>query len=44
MSLLFLKGFLIGLAIAAPVGAIGVLCIQCSLHHGFKIGLRIPWG
>jgi threonine/homoserine/homoserine lactone efflux protein len=44
MPLLFLKGFLIGLAIAAPVGAIGVLCIQRSLHHGFKIGFMTGLG
>lgn len=35
----FMKGILIGFAIAAPVGPIGILCIQRSLNHGFKIGL-----
>lgn len=39
MLILFLKALLIGFAIAAPVGPIGILCIQRSLHNGFKIGL-----
>ena len=35
MSLnLFLKSFLIGISIAAPVGPIGVLCIRRTLAHG----------
>lgn len=40
---LFFKGFTIGIAIAAPVGPIGVLCIQRTLtrgaFHGFVTGL-----
>lgn len=36
--LIFVKGLIIGLAIAAPVGPIGVLCIQRSLQEGFKLG------
>lgn len=39
MLTLFLKGFIIGFAIAAPVGPIGLLCIQRSLNEGFRIGL-----
>lgn len=39
-----LKGILIGFAIAAPVGPIGILCIQRSLHDGFKIGLMTGLG
>jgi len=39
-----LKGLLIGFAIAAPVGPIGILCIQRSLHDGFKIGLSTGMG
>lgn len=38
MLVFFIKGLIIGFAIAAPVGPIGVLCIQRSLHDGFKIG------
>jgi threonine/homoserine/homoserine lactone efflux protein len=44
MFALFLKGLLIGFAIAAPVGPIGILCIQRSLHDGFKIGLMTGMG
>ncbi len=44
MTLLFLKGLMIGLAIAAPVGPIGILCIQRSLHDGFKIGFMTGMG
>jgi threonine/homoserine/homoserine lactone efflux protein len=44
MLILFIKGFIIGFAIAAPVGPIGVLCIQRSLHNGFKIGLMTGLG
>ncbi|MGI9252445.1 MAG: LysE family translocator [Thermomicrobiales bacterium] len=36
---LFLRGLLIGLAIAAPVGAIGVLCIRRTLADGRLAGL-----
>jgi threonine/homoserine/homoserine lactone efflux protein len=35
----FLKGLLIGFSIAAPVGPIGILCIQRTLNHGFRSGL-----
>ena len=35
---LFLRGFLIGLAIAAPVGPIGVLCIRRTLADGRPVG------
>src|SRR4029077_8267163 len=41
---LFIKGLIIGFAIAAPVGPIGILCIQRSLHDGFKIGLMTGMG
>lgn len=44
MLTLFLKGLIIGLAIAAPVGPIGLLCIHRSLTHGFKMGLMTGLG
>ena len=44
MLALFIKGLIIGFAIAAPVGPIGVLCIYRSLHDGFKIGLMTGLG
>lgn len=36
---LFIKGFIIGFSIAAPVGPIGILCIQRTLAHGNVQGL-----
>lgn len=44
MSDLFLKGLIIGFAIAAPVGPIGILCIQRSLYDGFNVGLMTGLG
>lgn len=44
MLMLFLKGVLIGLAVAAPVGPIAVLCIQYTLLEGFKVGLMAAMG
>jgi putative LysE/RhtB family amino acid efflux pump len=38
-ALLFLKGLLLGLSIAAPVGPIGILCIRRSLEAGFWPGV-----
>jgi threonine/homoserine/homoserine lactone efflux protein len=35
----FWRGFVIGLAIAAPVGAIGLLCIRRTLAYGRLVGL-----
>jgi threonine/homoserine/homoserine lactone efflux protein len=35
---LFIKAFVIGLSIAAPVGPIGVLCIRRTLMFGRRIG------
>lgn len=35
---LFLQGLVIGFCIAAPVGPIGVLCINRALQEGFKAG------
>jgi len=42
--MLFLRGLLTGFAIAAPVGPIGLLCIQRTLRSGFAIGLRTGMG
>jgi threonine/homoserine/homoserine lactone efflux protein len=38
-SELFFKGFIIGFSIAAPVGPIGILCIQRTLARGNVQGL-----
>ena len=40
----FLKGLAIGFSIAAPVGPIGVLCIQRTLAHGRFIGFASGLG
>lgn len=39
LSLLFLKGILVGFLIAAPVGPIGILCIRRSLAGRYGLGL-----
>lgn len=36
---LFIRGLILGFAIAAPVGPIGLLCIQRTLNEGRAIGL-----
>lgn len=41
---LLVKGLLIGLSIAAPVGPIGTLCIKRSLNHGMAAGLATGLG
>ncbi|MDX2165374.1 MAG: LysE family transporter [Gammaproteobacteria bacterium] len=35
---LLLKGCLIGLAIAAPIGPMSILCMQRTLHENFRLG------
>ncbi len=37
--LFFLKGIALGIALAAPVGPIGVLCIRKTVHYGKLSGL-----
>lgn len=44
MDLPFLKGCVIGLSIAAPVGPIGVLCIRRSLAEGARVGFMTGLG
>lgn len=41
---LFLEGIGVGFSIAAPVGAIGFLCIQQTLRGGIKLGLATGLG
>lgn len=41
---LFIKGFLIGFSIAATVGPIAVLCINRTLHDGWKLGFATGFG
>ncbi len=42
--LLFLEGIAVGLAIAAPVGPIGALCVSRTLRHGVWVGLASGLG
>lgn len=44
LFILFIKGLIIGFSIAAPVGPIGVLCINRSLHEGWKVGFATGLG
>lgn len=39
MLILFLKGAFLGLALAAPVGPINLLCMKRSLEQGQRVGL-----
>jgi threonine/homoserine/homoserine lactone efflux protein len=39
-----LKGILLGLSIAAPIGPIGVLCIRRSLTDGLRVGFLCGLG
>jgi threonine/homoserine/homoserine lactone efflux protein len=42
--MLFIKSVAMGFSIAAPVGPIGMLCIQRSLNRGFRSGLATGVG
>jgi threonine/homoserine/homoserine lactone efflux protein len=35
----FIKGFLIGLVVAAPLGPIGIICLQRTVSKGYLLGL-----
>jgi threonine/homoserine/homoserine lactone efflux protein len=39
-----LRGMIVGIGIAAPVGPIGLLCIQRTLHDGRRVGLASGLG
>jgi threonine/homoserine/homoserine lactone efflux protein len=41
---LFVKGLIVGIAIAAPVGPIALLCIQRSISGGWRAGLASGLG
>jgi len=42
--ILFIKGIVAGFIIAAPVGPVGILCIQRTLSKGFGMGLAPGFG
>ncbi|NVJ65791.1 MAG: LysE family transporter [Gammaproteobacteria bacterium] len=41
---MLLKGFLLGLAISAPIGVIGLWCIERSINYGFRYGFATGFG
>ena len=41
---MLVRGFILGFAIAAPVGPIGLLCIQRTLNQGQLVGLASGLG
>lgn len=43
-SWIFAKGIAIGIAVAAPVGPVGLLCIQRTLQDGLRVGLSTGLG
>lgn len=40
----FIKGLIIGISISAPLGPIGVLCIQKTINKGLKSGVILGFG
>ncbi len=42
--LVWFQGFILGVAIAAPVGPIGLLCIRRTLEHGQLVGFATGMG
>lgn len=44
LAMIFARTFLIGVAIAAPVGAMGMLCIQRTLSRGWRAGIATGLG
>lgn len=40
----FVRGIVLGLTIAAPVGPIGLLCIRRTLAHGWRAGFASGLG
>jgi putative LysE/RhtB family amino acid efflux pump len=44
LAALYARTFVIGIAVAAPVGAMGVLCIQRTLKRGWRAGIATGLG
>jgi threonine/homoserine/homoserine lactone efflux protein len=42
--ILFIKGIVAGFIIAAPIGPVGILCIQRTLSKGMPVGLSAGFG
>lgn len=41
---MFIKGFILGVALSAPIGVIGIWCIQRSMNYGLRFGLATGLG
>ncbi|WP_109832856.1 LysE family translocator [Reichenbachiella versicolor] len=41
---LFFKGFILGFSVAAPIGPVGVLCINRTLNKGYDHGIATGMG
>lgn len=41
---MFIKGFILGVALSAPIGVIGIWCIQRSMYYGMRFGLATGFG
>ena len=41
---ILVKGFVIGIVVSAPLGPVGVLCIQRTLNKGVGMDLSPDWG
>ena len=41
---LIIKGLILGFSVAAPIGPIGILCINRCLRNGFWSGLSTGMG
>lgn len=44
MFILFLESILIGLAVSAPIGPVGVMCIKSTISHRIFAGLAVGIG
>ncbi len=44
MIIIFLTGCIIGLAVAAPIGPVGLLCVRKTLEHGLMGTLAVGLG
>ena len=42
--ILLVKGIIAGFVIAAPIGPVGILCVQRTLSHGMPMGLSAGFG
>lgn len=41
---MLIEGFILGIALSAPIGVIGIWCIQRSINYGFRFGMATGFG